>query len=177
MLLAGKNELAAAEALRKLATTESSPALVETINSTENSFVRRACLAALRRADGAQHLELFADVYAKARSEEVRWHCLVALRDDGKGEGIDAVAARLTKIVKKKGRPEPYKGGPLIAPKDIVAIHHRSDENYATEFTLGVEYLQRVGGPETEAFFKVLHRHREKLLDSEREFLAVKGLL
>lgn len=177
LLQAGKNEFAAAEALRELATAESAPALVQVITSTKNNFVRRSCLAALRKADGARHVNLFAEIYGEAHVEEVRWHCLVALRDFGKGEGIDAVVARLTKIAKKKGRSEPYTGGGLIAPKDIVAIVHRSEESYASEFMLGVEYLHRLRAPEGEAFFNTLKRYSHNLLDSEREFLAAKGLL
>lgn len=176
MLLADKHAFAAAEALGKLATTASTPALVQTITSTKNNFVKRACLAALRKADGAQHVNLFAKIYAEASSEEIRWHCLVALRDYGQGEGSDAVANRLTKLAKKPGRAEPYTGGSLIAPKDIVAIIHRREEHYATEFTLGVEYLHRVGGSEAQALFSTLEKQRDKLLDSEREFLNSKGL-
>ena len=171
-----KKAYAAAEALRQIATMDSVPALVEVIGSTKNNVVKRTCLAALRNVDGENHLDLFAEIYGEARSKETRWQCLIALRDYGKGEGVDAVASRLIKIAKKKNRPEPYTGGSIIAPKDAVAILHRHDEHYATEFTLGVEYLQRVGGSEAEAFFTALEKHREKLLDSEREFLAAQGL-
>ena len=51
-LLAEKNEFAAAQVLRKLATAESASTLVQVITSTKDNFVGRACLGALRHADG-----------------------------------------------------------------------------------------------------------------------------
>ena len=175
-LVDGRFAFPAAETLADIGTTAAVPALLTAIE-TGNGPLKRAALNALRRIDGANHIELFADIYKTNRNADVRWHCVAALRDFGQKEHVGVVAERLTKIIKKKGRKESYSGGPLIAPKNIVHISHTSQEDYATEFTLGVEFLQRIGGVEAEKFFKSLEKFKEQLLESEREFLKERGLL
>ncbi len=166
----------AAETLAKIGTVAAIPALLRAIENG-NNFLKRAALNALRRIDGANHVELFIKIYEAERNADVRWHCIAALRDHGSLEHVGIVAERLAKIAKKKGRKEEYAGGPLIAPKNIVHISHRSDEEYATEFTLGVEFIKRVGGDEADKFFKTLEKFKDRLFESERKLLIHLGLL
>ena len=175
-LIEGRFAFPAAETLADIGTTAAVPALLTAIE-TGNGPLKRSALNALRRIDGANHIELFAHIYKTNRNADVRWHCVAALRDFGQEEQAGAVVERLTKIIKKKGRKESYSGGPLIAPKNIVHIGHTAQEDYATEFTLGVEFLHRVGGLAAEKFFKSLEKFKEQLLESERNFLKERGLL